>query len=98
MDQGRHVDELDRGRGADRGGAALGAGAEQDQQRPQALAPRRERRPGVGGEQLAVPGDLLAQQILDLAEPRRQPAARGIEHRGDRGRYGGAAGHPAMPV
>ena len=44
------------------------------------------------------PDDLLAQQVLDLGEARRQPAARGVEDRGDRRRDGRAAGHPAMPV
>ena len=50
-------------------------GAEQDQHRPQPLAAGREGRAGVRAERLAVAGDRLAQQLLDLAEPRRQPAA-----------------------
>ena len=39
MDERRHVDELDRGRGANRGGTAVGPGAEQYEQRPQSLPP-----------------------------------------------------------
>ena len=53
---------------------------------------------GVRAEQLAVAADLLAQQLLDLAEPRRQPAARGVEHRRHRRRHGGAAASPATPL
>ncbi len=95
VDQGRHVDQLDRGRRADRRRAALGPGAEQDQHRPQPLAARGEGRGGVLAERLAVAADRLAQQLLHLAEPRRQPAAGGVEDRRHRRRYRGGAGHGA---
>ena len=99
VDQGRHVDELDRRRRPDRGRRRR-SGRRRAGRASVAGACRR--RPGssprVGDEQLAVAEHLLAQQVLDLAQTRRQPAARGVENRGDRRRYGGAAGHPAMPL
>ena len=98
VDQGRHVDELDRGGGADGGGLPVHPGAEQDQQRSQALAAGRQRRAGVSGEDLAVALGLFAEQVLDLAQASRQPGTRGVEHRRDRGRDGRWSGHPAMPV
>ncbi len=98
MDQGRHVNQLDRG-GRPRGSlATAGTGAEQDEQRPQALAARRQRCRNVGAEQLAVTGGLFAQQVLDLSQPGRQPATGGVEHCRDRGRYRAGPGHPAMPL
>ena len=70
VDQGRHVDQLDRGRGAHRGLAARLAGAEQDQHRPQPLAAGRQRRRGVLAEQLAV-----AARSPRAAAPRPRRAA-----------------------
>ncbi len=69
-------------------------GAEQDQHRPQPLAAGRKGRARVLGEQLAVLRDRLPQLLLDLAQPRRQPAARRVEHRRHRRRHGRASGHP----
>ena len=99
VDQRRHVDELDRGgrahrrlsrhRRRRRAGPAADAGA---------CLPRPGSPSASAAEQLAVPAALLAQQLLDLAQPRRQPAARGVEDRGDRRRNGRAAGHPRTPL
>ena len=79
-------------------GAAVGPGAEQDEQRPQPLPPAASVAPAAASSSSPWPASLLAQQLLDLAEAGRQPAARGVEDRGDRRRDGRAAGHPAMPV
>ena len=48
--------------------------------------------------ELAVAGASLAQRLLHLAQPGRQPAARGVEDRGDRRRDGRGAGHPRTPL
>ena len=98
MDEGRHVDQLDRGRGAHRRAPPSGPAQSRTSSGRSRLPPAARVALGVGAEQLAVAGDLLAQQVLDLAQPRRQPAARGVEDRRDRRRYRGAAGHPAMPL
>ena len=98
MDERGHVDQLGRGGGAEGGGPAFGAGAEQDEERAQALAPGREGRADVGIEQLAVAGGLLAEQVLDLTEAAGKPGAGGIEDRSYGRWYGGAGAHPAMPV
>ena len=71
-------------------GAARLAGAEQDQHRPQPLAARREGRAGVLAERPVPAGDRLAQPVLDLAEPGRQPTLGGVEDRRHRRRHGRA--------
>ena len=80
------------------GGATGLAGAEQDQHRPQPLAARRQRRRRVLAEALAVAADRLPQALLDLSQPRRQPAARGVEDRRHRRRHGRAPGHSLLPL
>jgi hypothetical protein len=98
VDQGRHVYKLDRGGGAHRLLSPLGSGAKQHEQRAQALAAGGERGLRVAGKQVAKAAALRPQQLLDLAQPRRQPATRGVEHRGDGGWYGGGPGHPRRPL
>ena len=95
VDQRRHVDQLDRRRRPHRRRTAGLAGAEQDQHRPQPLAAGRQRRRRVLAERLAVAADRLAQPLLDLAEPGRQPAAGGVEDRRHRRRHAPSAGSPA---
>ena len=94
VDQGRHVDQLDRRRGADRrrrrararrrAGPASAAAA----CRRRRGSPRRRRRESRRG-----PRDRPPQQLLDLAQARRQPAAGGVEDRRHRRRNRGGPGH-----
>ena len=84
--------------GPHRGGAAALAGAEQDQHRPQPLAARRQgrrRRPRRAARRGRRPPPAA---FLDLAQPRRQPAARRVEDRRHRRRHGRASGHPRTPL
>ncbi len=79
--------------GADRFAVAVGPGAEEDQHRPQPLTAGVEGRDGVRSQSLAEVPNRPPQQLLDLAEARRQPAAGGVEDRRHRGRDRGRAGH-----
>jgi hypothetical protein len=93
VDQGRHVDQLDRRRRPHRGGAPRLAGAEQDQHRAQPLAPGRESRRGVLVETGTVADDRCPQVFLDLAESGGEPAARRVQDRRHRRRHGRGPGH-----
>ncbi len=73
VDERRHVDELDRGRGADRLLPGAASGTEEDEQRPHPLAAGRQRLAGVGAELRPPTVDRLAEPALDLGHPRRQP-------------------------
>ena len=68
VDEGRGVDELDRGGGAHEALALLAVGGQEDQQRAQALAAGGDRRARVLGQQRAVAGGHLAQALLDALE------------------------------
>ena len=93
MDEGRHVDELDRDRRSNGVIGWLVAGAEQYQQRAHALATGLQRRGRVLAECLAVRRGELAEPRLDLPHPRRQPGPRRVHHGGHRRRHGRGAGH-----
>ncbi len=69
--EARHVDKLDRGRGAHRRISPAPARAEQHEQRPQALSPRGKRCRRVRAERIAVAGAQLSQACLHLAQPSR---------------------------
>jgi hypothetical protein len=97
VDQRRHVDELDRGCGADRLRAAATARAEEDEQRSHPLAARGQGLARVGAELAPPPLDGHAEPALDLAHPRRQPGGRQIGHGGDRLRRGGSR-QPLIPA
>ena len=92
VDERRHVDELDRGRGADRAVAGVRPGAEQDEHRPQALAAGRERRRGLAREAVSPSRDDLAEARLDRGHARGSQRRRGVDDAGDRRRDVGA-GH-----
>ncbi len=88
VDEGGHVDQLDRDRGAERA-LGLAARADQDQQGTQALAAGRERRLRVGAQLGSVAGGDLGEPPLDLREPGGQPVARGLHHHRHGRRHGG---------
>ena len=67
VDQGRHVNQLDCGRGPYRLLLSAGPGTKQDKQRPQPLAASRKRRFGVSAKQLAMATALFAQALLHLS-------------------------------
>ena len=89
VDQGRHVDELDRDRGADRRGRAASAPAQsRTSSGRRRLPPAWQRRRRVLAEHRAVAAGEIAQPRLDVAHPRRQPGAGRVDDRGDRWRDG----------
>ncbi len=93
VDQRRRVHELDRRGGAQHAGV-LGRrvpGGEEDQQRPQALAPGGDGIAGVLGEQLAVARGQLGEPALQPRHELGDVPAPG----GDHGGHGLGGGHHA---
>ena len=85
VDEGRHVDELDRGRRPLGAVARRRPGAEQDEHRAQPLAARGERRPRLGAEGAAVASDQPGKAPLDRAHAARQPGFGRVEDHGHGG-------------
>ena len=86
MDQRGRVHELDRDPGAQRRVPAvgIGAGRHEHQQRPQPLATRGDRRPGVLAQRGAVRAGDLGQAPFEVAHQRRDVRASRLDDRGDR--------------
>ena len=96
MHERGHVEQLDGGAGAHEVLAARIARADEQQHRPQPLAPRGERAGGVAAELGAVAqGDLLQPPLAPLDQLAQARACR-VEHGGEllgaAGRSGGAQG------
>ena len=97
VDERGDVNKLDRGRAPHRAFGALGAGAEQHEQRPQAFAAGRKGGAGLCPQCLPVAFRRTAEHILDRREPRGQPRLSRLEHGGDGRRDGGAGAHSLTP-
>jgi hypothetical protein len=87
MDQGRHVNHLDRGGDPHRPIPGTLAGGHQDQQRPHPLPTRGQGGLGLFSEPRAVARGDLGEPALDLRHAHGQPSARGVHHGGHWGRY-----------
>ena len=90
VDEGRHVDELDRRGAAKRRRLGLGPRAEQHEHRAQALAAGLERRARVAAELVAVALDQLAEPLLDRRHQGGEPGLGLVHHLGDGRRHCGA--------
>ena len=98
VDEGRHVDELDRRGAAKRRRLGLGPRAEQHQHRAQALAAGLERRARVAAELVAVALDQLAQPLLDRRHQGGEPGLGLVHHLGDGRRHCGAVHGMSEPT
>ncbi len=72
VDEGRHVNELDRDAGRDRG-LAVGWAGEEDKRRPEPLSACRERLGSDLRDEPAVTGDRLLESLLELVEVLIEP-------------------------